>query len=696
MNKTIKRNIVVSALLAIVLCVSLVAGATYALFTSQSSINVAVSSGKVDVVASVDQSSIELYSPESISASGDFDAEINAADNVNGRFANGGTAVVGDTTITLTNITPGDKISFNINIKNNSNVTVKYRTILACESNDGLFAGLNVKINDIEYTGETHIYNYATLSAGSGDYVIPVSIELPSTAGNVYQGKSIKISYTVEAVQGNAETEDPDENTTYIYTINDLIAFANNVAANHTYYGKTVLLMNDIDLEGSAFNGIGADNNSDFPSYFFNGTFDGQEHTITNLTVSNLVGEFSTAGFFNGLGNNAIIKNINFENAKVTSNHNAGVVAGYCAATAGTGVNAEPKAYIYNCNVNNSTVTSVAHQLADGSYKDGDKVGGIIGLTNFDVTNCSVNNTQILGIRDIGGIVGATSGNVTGCTIGENVSIVVDYSKLCLGTNVNSIVGRNLAAGDISTGNSGEASILRKAWIYTADDLALLATNVNVGNTYEGVTVLLENDIDLADRKWIPIGIYAQRIGGGSLIILPFKGTFDGQNHTISNMKTSDTYTTGSMQIKGAATLFGATDDGAVIKNITVKNALVWNFAQYSYSSAVVGSHSSGTLTISHVSVEDSIICASNHIGGLVGIANRVTTAGAANLGNVVFTDCAMKNVVLCYVHRFGNDSHVIGVLSNGSETGASDVTETNVTIIQDRTLYYSYQDAIN
>ena len=59
MNKTIKRNVLVSAILAIMLCVSLIAGATFALFTSESKVNIAVTSGKVSVVANIDETSVQ-------------------------------------------------------------------------------------------------------------------------------------------------------------------------------------------------------------------------------------------------------------------------------------------------------------------------------------------------------------------------------------------------------------------------------------------------------------------------------------------------------------------------------------------------------------------------------------------------------------------------------------------------------------
>ncbi len=84
---TTKTKVVVTALLAIVLCVSLIAGATFALFTSESSVNVAVSSGKVDVVATLD-SEVTLYSPASISQDGEVTDPTDASNK--NAFANGG------------------------------------------------------------------------------------------------------------------------------------------------------------------------------------------------------------------------------------------------------------------------------------------------------------------------------------------------------------------------------------------------------------------------------------------------------------------------------------------------------------------------------------------------------------------------------------------------------------------------------
>ena len=82
--------------------------------------------------------------------------------------------------------------------------------------------------------------------------------------------------------------------------------------------------------------------------------------------------------------------------------------------------------------------------------------------------------------------------------------------------------------------------------------LAALAKAVNGGEAYEGYTIKLTKDLDLNGIEWTPIGTK-----GTSNV---FKGTFDGNGATISNLKISG----GSY-----VALFGETS-GATIKDLTV------------------------------------------------------------------------------------------------------------------------------
>jgi hypothetical protein len=67
------------------------------------------------------------------------------------------------------------------------------------------------------------------------------------------------------------------------------------------FSGKTITLMNSLDLGGREWTPIGNFNT-------FNGTFDGGEHTISNLTIINEQGD--CAGFFGRIGSRSEIKNL--------------------------------------------------------------------------------------------------------------------------------------------------------------------------------------------------------------------------------------------------------------------------------------------------------------------------------------------------------------------------------------------------
>ena len=64
MKKLFKSKTVLSAIIGIALCISLIAGATFAIFTSEASVSVSVSSATVKVTATVKDE--QLYSYENI------------------------------------------------------------------------------------------------------------------------------------------------------------------------------------------------------------------------------------------------------------------------------------------------------------------------------------------------------------------------------------------------------------------------------------------------------------------------------------------------------------------------------------------------------------------------------------------------------------------------------------------------------
>ena len=195
--KNFKRSVILSAILCMCMCLSLLAGATFALFTSEAKVNIAITSGKVDVQATI--SEMKLSHMEWNSTNGTYE-------EVEGSLFAGSNANLDEENqvLTISQMVPMDKISLNINIKNNSNINAMYRLVVSSLENDGLFSGLVIKINGNEYLGAKLITEYEQLEVNSTDKNILVTIELPQDAGNEYQDKSCKISYAVEAIQANA------------------------------------------------------------------------------------------------------------------------------------------------------------------------------------------------------------------------------------------------------------------------------------------------------------------------------------------------------------------------------------------------------------------------------------------------------------------------------------------------------------
>ena len=199
----------------------------------------------------------------------------------------------------------------------------------------------------------------------------------------------------------------------------------------------------------------------------------------------------------------------------------------------------------------------------------------------------------------------------------------------------------------------------------TAEQLAGLAELVDGGNTFEGKTIKLDIDMDLyfvpegatEPMCFEPIGSYRKET--------PFKGTFDAQDHTISNLSQNtwaldngyyfDDLGLGLFGKVEDATVKNLTMDGASIsgesaicgtvaataygdctfENITVKNSEVADY-QY-YSGGVVG-WASGDHQYININVDASTTIAAqwgdfdNSVGGVIG--------GAGGSATILMKDC--------------------------------------------------------
>ncbi len=150
--------------------------------------------------------------------------------------------------------------------------------------------------------------------------------------------------------------------------------------------------------------------------------------------------------------------------------------------------------------------------------------------------------------------------------------------------------------------------------ITTAAALALLASDVHAGTTYEGTFFRLDADVVLNDctakywvstaTPWTPIGASTQS---------GFQGVFDGNGHTV----------------------FGVVAEGA-------RNVGVFGWVQGG--------------TIQNLTVADSYICAAHAAGGIAGLLEQGTITGCQNLASVnggdgiggVVGECTDSDVTRC------------------------------------------------
>lgn len=165
--------------------------------------------------------------------------------------------------------------------------------------------------------------------------------------------------------------------------------------------------------------------------------------------------------------------------------------------------------------------------------------------------------------------------------------------------------------------------------ISNREELYAFRDAVNAGKTFEGLTVKLTKDIDLAGVAWLPIGnVYRDDAYEGKGIA-GFSGIFDGNGKTIKNLSNKGFAVDGlesgrnaSTNTNGAEVVFGLF---GCVKNATIKNLTVnANISDAGCTlvgdsvGAIVGFAYGSELTIENCKAT-GVIDASDGVGGLVG-----------------------------------------------------------------------------
>jgi len=170
------------------------------------------------------------------------------------------------------------------------------------------------------------------------------------------------------------------------------------------------VLTDDIDLSGTAnFEPIGDFNDP------FTGTFDGNGHSITGLTIDR-TDEFDI-GLFGGVGSGGSVKNVSVENVDVDGEQWVGGLVGFnqgdITDSYATG---KVVADTRTGGLAGGNEGSITDSYARGEITSVDIAGGLVGRNVGDIreshANVSVAGFEGVTARDMGGLVGVNIGTV--------------------------------------------------------------------------------------------------------------------------------------------------------------------------------------------------------------------------------------------------------------------------------------------
>ncbi len=281
---------------------------------------------------------------------------------------------------------------------------------------------------------------------------------------------------------------------------------------------------------------------------------------------------------------------------------------------------------------------SVKGSTNSGAVKGTAYVGGIVGWVRYSGADSAYPTKTAVAVTgnansgavegsggSVGGIVGSlyekgtVSGNTnTAATVSGSGNVAGLVGEIYNGAEETVVLGNYSTTSGLAFVNGAGKRVTLNFSSAAGDDIEVASLDelkafrdlVNVGVAFAGKTVTLTADIDLGNEEWKPIG----KTGAS------FRGTFDGNGKTVSNLETVDETLTN-------AGLFGRMDAPAAIKGLTVRNATVSGKASVG---ALIGCAATGTL-------EDC------HVAGAVSVTGSYKVGGLAGEGYADIVGCSVK-----------------------------------------------------
>ena len=278
--------------------------------------------------------------------------------------------------------------------------------------------------------------------------------------------------------------------------------------------------------------------------------------------------------------------------------------------------------------------------------------GGIIGLAAGDQTFTNCHTTGDITITAgrlgkahdhyrVGGIAGGWAdgktkvctltncsyeGQISGTNADGSVAETFDYAGYVgRGYTLNGCQGSKVVIDGVeyvqAFNTAAEAGIYTVNGYYeiaTVADLKRLATMVNAGEPFEGMSVKLVADIDLNNEEWTPIGSAYTDHG--------FMGNFDGNGYAIKNLKMTKLVPDSDNYVY--AGLFGVTEGTETqenyIKNLIIENVTIETTGDIAAAAIAYPYYT----TVENVTVKGNIIIkGGNYTSGVLAYTRRCVNA---------------------------------------------------------------------
>lgn len=286
------------------------------------------------------------------------------------------------------------------------------------------------------------------------------------------------------------------------------VADITEISLNPSDWDKQFILIDDINLTGNSYSTAviapdtdNTNSNSDFDGTTFSGTFDGNNHKISNLTIDTQGIDNDFLGLFGKTDPGSVIKNLHIQTCNIIAGPSSARIGGLIGDNYSTVTNCQVTGSINGsiytgglagvshdseilfCNTDVNIVTTGGGSTIGGliaynvqctitnCYAIGDinvgnnsgSIGGLVGRNEGgDLSCCYASGNVTSGDNSVwykyavGGLVGLSEwwGDITKCYASGDVTGgegVMHYGGLC-GANVGATISNSFATGDINAG----------------------------------------------------------------------------------------------------------------------------------------------------------------------------------------------------------------------------------------------------